>query len=62
MPLLGKNFRLCMHKVSTGMLACLLKALEYAGQMIRSIQSLHKLGYIHCDIKCENFVMTMDMK
>jgi serine/threonine protein kinase len=31
------------------------------GKMLRAIESLHKVGYIHCDIKSENFILTPDM-
>lgn len=28
--------------------------------MLRAVQSLHRCGYIHCDIKPENFVLSQN--
>ncbi|CAI2362325.1 unnamed protein product [Moneuplotes crassus] len=58
MPLLGKNFRVCI-KASEDRNST---SLKYATQMIDAVESLHKCGYIHCDIKSENFVVSPDMK
>lgn len=34
--------------------------IEFAQKMLRAVQSLHKCGYIHWDIKPENFVLSQD--
>lgn len=36
--------------------------IEFACQMIKAVENLHKVGFIHWDIKSENFVVSDDMK
>ncbi|CAI2362088.1 unnamed protein product [Moneuplotes crassus] len=57
MPLLGKNFRICIKASEDKNVT----SIKYATQMIDAIECLHKCGYIHCDIKSENFIVSQDM-